>query len=206
MLRERAEQFPVSLMGYCITSNHVHVLIRVNEGEENTLSRFMHSLEGNFSKYYNRRKARSGAFWGDRYHAVMIDSGEYLLRCLAYIDMNMVRAGVIEHPREWDWCGYNELAGMKKRNRLIDQKALLSTGAALADFQQNYLLHIEKLINSRKLAREAYWTESLAVGCPEYVDRMKRRIKNRLTLETETIEGETNMRRLREPQELYGDF
>ncbi|MGE4344011.1 MAG: hypothetical protein AB7F20_06950 [Geoalkalibacter sp.] len=44
---------------------------------------------------------RKGAFWEDRYHAAAIESGEHLLRCLVYIDLNMVRAGAVSHPQEW---------------------------------------------------------------------------------------------------------
>ena len=118
MLRERLGRYSVSLLNYCITSNHVHLLLRVPEGTKAGVSRFMQSLEGDFAQYYNIRKKRKGAFWEDRYHAVMIDTGEYLWRCLRYIDLNMVRAGEVKHPVEWDWCGYRELLGHKKRNRV----------------------------------------------------------------------------------------
>ena len=81
MLRERLAKYPVSLLTYCITSNHVHLLLRVREGSTQSLSRFMQSLQGDFAQYYNKRKGRNGAFWSDRYHTVMIDGGEHLLRC-----------------------------------------------------------------------------------------------------------------------------
>ena len=62
MLRERLKSFPVALLSYSITSNHVHLLLRVREGREGTLGRFMQSLEGDFAQYYNMRKKRHGAF------------------------------------------------------------------------------------------------------------------------------------------------
>jgi len=69
----------------------------------------------------NLRKKWHGAFWNERYHATMIDGGDYLWTCLKYIDLNMVRAGVVSHPREWNWTGYEELVGERKRYRLIDR-------------------------------------------------------------------------------------
>ena len=51
-------------------------------------------------------KDRKGAFWEDRYHSTAIESGEHLWRCLVDMDLNMVRAGVVEHPSEWKWSGY----------------------------------------------------------------------------------------------------
>jgi len=53
-------------------------------------------IAGRSAQDYNRRKARLGAFWEDRYHATAIESGAHLHRCIVYIDFNMVRAGVPE--------------------------------------------------------------------------------------------------------------
>ena len=64
---------------------------------------------------FNQRKNRKGAFWEDRYHATAIESGEHLLTCLVYIDLNMVRAGVVHRPSEWPFCGYNEIQKPKKK-------------------------------------------------------------------------------------------
>lgn len=58
---------------------------------------------------FNQRKLRQGAFWEDRYHATAVDSDEHLHRCLAYIDLNMVSAGVVGHPRAWPHGGYCEI-------------------------------------------------------------------------------------------------
>ena len=99
-LRWAVREFRVSLLAYTITSNHTHLLARAAQAE--TISAFMQKLEGEFAEYYNMRKRRSGAFWGGRFHSTMIDNGEYLWDCMRYIDLNMVRAGVVEHSRR---CG-----------------------------------------------------------------------------------------------------
>lgn len=46
---------------------------------------------------------------GDRYHATAVDTENYLARRMAYIDLNMVRAGVVRHPGEWPISGYREI-------------------------------------------------------------------------------------------------
>ncbi|MFH0909227.1 MAG: transposase [bacterium] len=74
----------VKLLTYCITSNHVHVLLKASAPEE--LARFMQRVAGGMAQAYNQRKRRSGAFWSDRYHAAMIEDGEHLWRCMRYID------------------------------------------------------------------------------------------------------------------------
>ncbi len=63
--------------------------------------------------------------WEDRYHATFIKTGEHLLRCIIfYIDLNMVRAGVVSHPEQWDHGGYNEIQNPRRKNILIDYETL----------------------------------------------------------------------------------
>ena len=61
-------------------------------------SHSMQLIAGSVARQYNRRKKRKGAFWEDRYHATAIETDHHFLQCLVYIDLNMVRAGVVQHP------------------------------------------------------------------------------------------------------------
>jgi putative transposase len=85
----------------------------------------MQFIASRVGQEYNRRKNRQGAFWQDRYHATAIESGEHLWRCIVYVDLNMVRAGVVDHPSKWKWSGYHEIQKPKTRYRLIDHGKLL---------------------------------------------------------------------------------
>jgi putative transposase len=86
-----------------VTCNHVHLLVQDRGSGE--VERSMQLIASATRRAYNRRKERRGAFWEDCYHATAVGSEEYLARCLVYIDLNMVRAGAIRHPREWAECG-----------------------------------------------------------------------------------------------------
>ena len=70
----------------------------------------MQLVAGRVAQEYNLRKNRKGAFWEDRYHATSVETDEHLLRCLLYIDFNMVRAGVIHHPVEWPFHPRNDIS------------------------------------------------------------------------------------------------
>ena len=72
------------------------------------------------------RKNRMGAFWQDRYHATAVENNRHLRQCITYIDMNMVRAGVVEHPAQWEFCGYTEIQKPKKRKSIIDFNRLMN--------------------------------------------------------------------------------
>ena len=84
----------------------------------------MRAVEGEFARAYNQRKKRKNAFGGDNYHATLVDAGEYLWRCLCYVELNMVRCGVVAHPREWPWVGYHEIMDTRQRYGLIDLERL----------------------------------------------------------------------------------
>ena len=106
------------MLNYVVTSNHIHLLLK-DDSDHRTIAPAMGLIAARTAQQYNQRKKRKGAFWQDRYHATAIKTGEYLLRCLVYIDLNMVRAGVVDHPRLWPFCGYHEIQDPPRRYRVI---------------------------------------------------------------------------------------
>ena len=107
-----------------VTSNHIHLLVYDDVGRD-TIVRSIQLIAGRTAQEYNNRKGRKGAFWEDRYHATVVETGDHLLRCIAYIDMNIVRAGVVKHPREWLFSGYHELQSHRRKNKIISFENLL---------------------------------------------------------------------------------
>jgi|WetSurMetagenome_2_1015567.scaffolds.fasta_scaffold113018_2 putative transposase len=176
-LRNLSKEFGVSILNYCITSTHCHDI--AFESQEGGISEMMQRLEGEFASFYNRRKDRSGAFWEDRYHGTMVEDGEHLWNCIQYVDLNMIRAGVVKHPREWQWCGYQELMGDRKRYRMLDVPLLLRMLGqnSITDFRNEYRYRIEQAILERRLHRENRWTESIAVGGKEFVEKIATAIR-----------------------------
>jgi len=80
-----------------------------------SLSEFIREIKVGFARYYNKRHNRRGYFWGGRFKSVIVDKGETLVNCLAYIDLNPVRAGIVERPEQYRWCslGYHIQTGNK---------------------------------------------------------------------------------------------
>jgi len=73
------------------------------------LSEFVREIKVGFARYYNKRHRRRGYFWGDRFKSVIVENGETLINCLAYIDLNPLRAGLVERPEKYRWnsIGYH---------------------------------------------------------------------------------------------------
>src|SRR5678809_1008527 len=99
LLREHVPRFAVSVLDFCVTCNHVHLLLEASE--RSAISDFMREVASEFARGYNRRKQRTNAFWGDNYHATLVEDGKYLWECLCYIELNMVRCGAVPHPQDW---------------------------------------------------------------------------------------------------------
>ena len=79
------------------------------------LSEFVREIKVGFARYYNRRHNRRGYFWGDRFKSVIVEKGKTLINCLAYIDLNPLRAGIVSRPEEYRWnsLGYHIQTGNK---------------------------------------------------------------------------------------------
>lgn len=130
----------------------------------------MQYIAGRVGQEYNQRKNRKGAFWQDRYHATAIESGDHLWQCLVYVDLNMVRAGMVDHPAQWQWSGYNEIQCPKARYRLIDHN-LLQRLLNVDNHEQFAKKHKQcvdnKLTNAQ--TRQEQFTQSVAVGSEAFI-------------------------------------
>ena len=82
----------------------------------------MREIKVGFARYYNRRNNRRGYFWGDRFKSVIVENGETLINCLAYIDLNPLRAGLVERPEQYRWnsLGYHIQTGNKDNFLSLD--------------------------------------------------------------------------------------
>jgi REP element-mobilizing transposase RayT len=133
------------------------------------LSEFVREIKVGFARYYNRRHHRRGYFWGDRFKSVIVENGETLINCIAYIDLNPLRAGIVVRPEEYRWnsLGYH----VQTNNR----DNFLSTDFGLKEFNVK-----SKKERIRRYRRYIY--EAGAVNQPE---KGKVKIINGMVLEKE---------------------
>ena len=111
------------------------------------LSEFVREIKVGFTRYYNRHHDRRGYFWGDRFKSVLVENGETLINCLAYIDLNPLRAGMVEQPEDYLWSslGYHIQTGNKDD--------FLSLDFGLKEF--GVMTNKERLRHYRKYVYEA---------------------------------------------------
>jgi putative transposase len=202
-LFEARKRYGLSILNYVATSNHIHLLV-LDRGERGVISRSMQLVSGRTAQAFNIRKKRKGAFWEDRYHATAVDTDHHLASCMTYIDLNMVRAGVVKHPSEWESGGYAELLTDRERNPILDHGSILEfLGAdsieALRRLRGEW---VRGAIARNDLVRESKWTESVAVGNKGFVETVKTKLG--LRAKGRRISGREHDFTLREPQDLFG--
>ena len=104
-LRDAAHKTHLAIHAWVFMNNHIHLL--VTPVDEQALPSTMQSVGRRYVQYFNRCYHRSGALWEDRYKSCLVDSGQYLLACYRYIELNPVRAGIVEQPEDYPYSSYH---------------------------------------------------------------------------------------------------
>jgi putative transposase len=103
-LHEALQENDCALHAYVLMTNHVHLLITPQSAE--AVSRFVMALGRRYVQYINKTCGRTGTLWDSRYKSSLIDSEPYLLSCQRYIEMNPVRARMVDDPAHYRWSSY----------------------------------------------------------------------------------------------------
>lgn len=203
-LFEAKKRFNLSVLNYMVTSNHIHLLVYDNNGPD-AIPKSMQLIAARTGQEYNIRKQRRGAFWEDRYHATAIEKNAHLNRCLVYIDLNMVRAGVVDHPKMWPFGGYNEIQNPPRRYRIIDLDSLarLMGCTDLQNLQSAHKRWVEASLRPDKPQRESHWTDSIAVGSKSFIEEVKKSLG--LKTKGRSIAGSNDNYQLKENVSNFGN-
>ena len=127
---------------YCMMSNHVHLIINPGENPEN-LGLMMKRIAGRQTRYINSLEGKTGSLWEGRYKSSPIQADEYLLACCRYIELNPVRAGLVDLPVQYRWSSYPKRMGAVKQSILDLDPFYLSLGDAPPERSEKY----EQLLN-----------------------------------------------------------
>jgi len=201
-LYQAKKRYGLHILNYIVTSNHIHLLVAGNH-DRDVIPNSIKLIAGRTGQEFNQRKKRKGAFWEDRYHATAVESGEHLTRCLVYIDLNMVRAGVVDHPADWPFCGYNEIQKPKRKNVLINYDMLRDMlGFKLYDEVIAYHKKwVDDCLGNGENTHDDKWTQSIAVGSPSFIDKIKS-LMGAMAIGRKRVEGSDSYQ-LRESSASY---
>ena len=164
----------MAVNAYVLLDNHFHLLL--TPPSEEAMSLMMQSVGRSYVRYFNKRHNRTGTLWEGRYKSSVLDSEAYLLTCMSYIDLNPVRAGLVEAPENFNWSSYKHLIG-QKIDKLVTPHALywglgntpFSREAAYAEFVSSGLsATIQKDLTESVL-------KGRVVGRPEFLKTLQKK-------------------------------
>lgn len=103
-LADAAAEHGLAVHAYVLMTNHVHLLVTPEAAE--SVPGTMQSLGRRYVRHVNAQYRRTGTLWEGRYRAAPIDSDNYFFSCCRYIELNPVRARMVDHPRHYRWSSY----------------------------------------------------------------------------------------------------
>jgi len=136
ILESQAEKYGCAVHAYCLMTNHVHLLLTPPKLDSAAL--MMKHLGQRYAQYVNRTYKRSGTLWEGRYRSSLVQSENYVLACYRYIELNPVRAQMVEHPSKYRWSSYLFNAEGKKNCVVQTHSEYLRLGENEDSRQQNY--------------------------------------------------------------------
>jgi putative transposase len=116
LVAENAARQQVALHAYVLMDNHFHLLLTPQT--QAGLPHMMQAVGRRYVRYFNDRHHPTGTLWEGRYRSTLIQSERYLMACMAYLDLNPVRAGMVSQPQEHPWSSYRHYAGIAADRRV----------------------------------------------------------------------------------------
>ena len=146
LLHEYSLKAQVAVHAYVLMDNHFHLLLTPEDSKG--LPAMMQALGRAYVRYFNTRHGRTGTLWEGRYRSSLIETEQYLLNCMAYIDLNPVRAGMVSEPAQHPWSSHRHFVGLSC-DKLVTPHALFWS------------------LGNTPFAREAAYAQWVAAGVPD---------------------------------------
>ncbi len=127
MLEDAGKESSCVVHAYVLMPNHVHLL--ASPQSANAPAGMMKRLGQRYVQFINRKYGRVGTLWQGRYHSSLVDTERYFLACQRYIELNPVRAGLVEHPVAYDWSSYRVHAHGKKSGIVVPHEIYNGLGS-----------------------------------------------------------------------------
>lgn len=165
-------EHPFDLYHYCLMPNHTHFLIQTKKALD--FSTFMKKLNLAYFHHFNKEYGWVGHFWQDRYKSQSVGKDAYFIQCGKYIELNPVRAHLVEKPEDYQHSSYSYYADGKTNHLITPDFIYQETGGDSAERQTNY-----KSLIVDKIIEESYNKHAWGSDRQQYQERQKvnRKIK-----------------------------
>jgi putative transposase len=180
VLDENAKKFNVAIHAYVLMSNHFHLLATPATAEG--LPQMMQAVGRRYVRYFNDTQQRTGTLWEGRYKSTLIQADRHLLACMAYIDLNPVRAGLVPGPQDYPWSSYGHTTGQRIDKLITPHPLVWALGntpfareAAYAQLVQSGISPVQQAALTEATLRG--W----ALGEPDFVADLQMQTQRRVS-------------------------
>ncbi|NHN38746.1 transposase [Pseudomaricurvus alcaniphilus] len=178
-LSDYAAQYQVLLHAWVFMTNHVHILATPNE--PGAISAMMQALGRRYVRYFNREHHRSGTLWEGRFKSNLVQSDTYVLVCQRYIELNPVRAGMVDDPADYIWSSYQAHALGKTMKMHSPHQEYLALGRLDAERAQVYRELFRSHIDVNLTAEiTSALNKGMALGSDRFKDELEKLYERRV--------------------------
>jgi putative transposase len=136
-LAEYAEKFDVAIHAFVLMDNHTHLLL--TPSSEQALANLMQAVGRRYTQSYNYFHKHTGTVWEGRYKSTVVQSDRYLLACMAYIDLNPVRAGMALDAADYPWSTHRHYIGQQIQPLVTAHELMWTLGNTPFSREKAYL-------------------------------------------------------------------
>ena len=179
LLDDNARQFDVAIHAYVLMSNHFHLLVTPQSSDG--LPQMMQAVGRRYVRYFNDSQQRSGTLWEGRYRSTLIQTDRYLLACMAYIDLNPVRAGLVAQAKDYPWTSHGHYIGRRADKLVTPHPLVWELGNTPFAREAAYAELVQAGVNPvHQTALTQATLSGWALGEPDFVADLQKRTQRRV--------------------------
>jgi REP-associated tyrosine transposase len=175
LLSLKCQRYGTSVHAYVLMPNHVHLLL--TSSLPDGISRTMQHVSAGYARRINDRYRRTGNLWEGRFRSSPIDSEFYCLACYRYIELNPLRAGMVQAPGDYRWSSYRENIGRRALSVVTPHPCYLELGGSPTARHERYREIVHEYLPDRTIAAIRHGASK---GLPVGGDAFRTRIETEI--------------------------
>ena len=178
-VKQSSRKYNIAIHSFVLMTNHVHFLVTPSVGSD--VSLFMQYIGRRYVPYINHKYGRSGSLWEGRYKASLVQEEGYFLKVMKYIELNPVRANMVDVPNHYRWSSFCHNSGVKQIKFIDFHHCYLSLGLDTAERGQCYidLFQYELAPQDMKYIRDA-WQTGTPLGNDVFIEKIERQLARKV--------------------------
>lgn len=169
-LYELKAEHPFELIHYSLMGTHTHMLVKILKDTD--FSVFSKRLNLSYAIYFKKKYGLIGHFWQGRFKSQLVYNDAYFMQCGKYIELNSVRAGLVERPEDYKWSSYRHYALSESSPFLTDDLFYIELGKTNEEREKKYR---DMIVSD--VVTESMHGKQLAIGDSKFVYNVNRKNK-----------------------------